>query len=212
MRGSAGPGARSGREAPEVAALVARAQEGDRHAFERLYRLQVGRVHAICLRMVADRERAEALTQDAFVRAWEKLGTYRSEGAFAAWLGRLTANVVIEDARRRSRQANWLETVSGDEMSALHGTDTAVAQAGQRWAASATAPRDTESALDLERAIANLPAGARMVFVLHDVNGYKYREIAAQIGIAEGTVKAQLHRARRLLRKALSRESAREGR
>jgi RNA polymerase sigma-70 factor (ECF subfamily) len=135
------------------------------------------------------------------------LGTFRGEGAFGAWLGRLTTNVVIEDARRRSRKANWQEVVSGDEMSALHGTRTAAAKAGQRWVGSAARPRDTELALDLERAIAALPAGARMVFVLHDVQGYKYREIAAQVGIAEGTVKAQLHRARQLLRAALGRDS-----
>jgi RNA polymerase sigma factor (sigma-70 family) len=186
-----------------LADLVRRAQKGDRHAFEQLYRRQVGRIYAICLRMVADRARAEALTQDAFVRAWEKLGTYRGTGAFGAWLGRLATNVVIEEARRRSRRANWLEIVSGDEMSALHGTDTATAVAGQRWAASASQPPDTETALDLERAIAALPAGARMVFLLHDVEGYKYREVAAHAGIAVGTVKAQLHRARRLLRETL---------
>jgi RNA polymerase sigma-70 factor (ECF subfamily) len=159
--------------------------------------------------MVADRARAEALTQDAFVRAWEKLGTFRGEGAFGAWLGRITTNVVIEDARRRARRANWIEVVSGDEMSALHGTDTAAAPAGQRWVASATRPPDTAAVLDLERAVAALPPGARMVFVLHDVQGFKYREIAAQAGIAEGTVKAQLHRARRLLRETLG--SASEG-
>lgn len=167
------------------AELVRAAQAGDNRAFEQIYRGHVGRVYALCLRMVGDPQHAEVLTQDAFVRAWEKLGTYRGEGSFGGWLHRLTANLVIEDRRRAARSAAWF---------------TSAEDAGER----ATAPvRSVEDAVSLERAIATLPPGARAAFVLHDIEGYRHREIAEMIGVASPTVRAQLHRARSLLRQAL---------
>ena len=167
--------------------VLQRAQEGDTTAFESLYRAHVGRVFALCLRMSGDRERAEELTQDVFVRAWQKLDTFRGDAAFTTWLHRLTVNVVLQRQRtdkRRSARVEIRETLP---------------EPAQR---SSDRPVDR---VDLERAIATLPEGARAVFLLHDVHGYKHREIADMMGTAEGTAKAQLHRARKLLRKELTR-------
>ncbi len=167
--------------------LVRDAQAGDLTAFEGLYRSKVGLVYAICLRMSGRAAMAEELTQDVFVRAWEKLATFRGESAFATWLTRLAVNVVLSERRERGRR---------DAHVAL--TDDPEAFAGP------VAPRDTAAALDLERAIAALPEQARQVFVLHDVEGWKHPEIASVTGLAVGTCKSHLHRARRLLREVLA--------
>ncbi|HEX4601094.1 MAG TPA: sigma-70 family RNA polymerase sigma factor [Gemmatimonadales bacterium] len=169
--------------------LVHRAQQGDHAAFEALYRHHVGRVYALCLRLTADAVEAEERTQDAFVRAWERLGSFRGESAFASWLYRLTVNVVFAALRAGRRRA--LRVVATAEPGEL-----------ERPAEDAGGPA---SALDLEGAVARLPPGAREVFVLHDVEGYRHDEIAYLAGIAVGTSKAQLFRARRLLREALNR-------
>jgi RNA polymerase sigma factor (sigma-70 family) len=168
--------------------LVRRAQSGDRAAFDALYYRNVERVYAVCLRMCGDVDRAERLTQDAFVRAWQKLGSYRGESAFSSWLHRLSVNVVLGDARQDRRRTARVENVESPA-------------AFER----VTAPRDAEAGMDLERAIASLPNGARTVLVLHDIEGYRHDEIAAMLGTAVGTTKAQLHRARRLLRERLER-------
>ncbi len=168
--------------------LIQRAQQGDQAAFEALYRAHVGRVYALCLRLTADRARAEELTQDAFVRAWERLASFRGESAFSSWLYRLTVNVVFLGQRAGRRRALRVFTTE-DPAAFERPGDAASTVAGQ---------------LDLERAIAALPPGAREVFVLHDVEGYRHHEIARLNGIAVGTSKAQLFRARRLLREALS--------
>jgi len=165
--------------------LVRAAQAGDTRAFEQIYREHVGRIYALCLRMVGDAQHAQVLTQDAFVRAWEKLGTYRGEGNFGGWLHRLTANLVIEDRRQAARSAAWF---------------TSMENVGEQAGAPA---RSVEDAVSLERAIATLPPGARAAFVLHDIEGYRHREIAQLIGVAVPTVRAQLHRARSLLRQTL---------
>lgn len=194
------------RPLPEEAALIRAAQSGDQDAFERLYRAYIGQVYALCLRMVADVTTAETLAQDVFVRAWQKLDSYQSRGAFGGWLRRMTVNLVIEDRRRLKRERRVLE--HGIEVEAM---DQGVAATQRDRGASspvggaATSPRATETAIVLERAIATLPPGARQVFVLHDVSGYRYREIALIMGIALGTVKAHLHRARSLLRQELAR-------
>ena len=170
---------------------VALAAAGDRHAFERLYRLHVTRVFSLCARMVADRTRAEELTQDVFVRAWEKLHLFRGESAFGTWLHRMTVNVVLNarkpEGRSRSRFLCWPDD-EGNGVDALP--------------ARPLAPGDR---MDLEAAIAKLPPGARRVFTLHDVEGYKHEEIAEMLGVTSGATKAQLHRARLLLREALNR-------
>lgn len=166
--------------------LVSRAQNGDLTAFENLYRSHVGRVHAICLRMVADPARAEDLTQESFIRAWRKLRSFRGRSAFSTWLHRLTVNVVLAEIRARGRRK--------DEVLA---TETLPSLPDSRPTAR---PGD---GIDLERAIVTLPPQARAVFVLHDVEGYRHAEIGKLMGIAVGTSKAHLHRARQLLRKVL---------
>lgn len=171
----------------DVTEAVRQAQAGDEAAFGRLYREHVGRVHALCLRITGDRAEAERLTQDAFVRAWQELGSFRHEAAFGTWLHRLTVNVVLSDrrsARRRELRVSLVE------------------DPGELPAPSREAPAGL--ALDLDAAIAQLPPAARTVFVLHDVEGYQHGEIAELTGIAEGTSKAHLHRARRKLRALLS--------
>jgi len=164
------------------------AQQGDQDAFAQLYRLHAGRVYALCLRMAGDAVEARRLTQDVFVRAWERLGLFRGDSAFASWLHRLAVNVVLADRRAAGRRLKRVVTAA----------DAPAADG---------AARDTGAAerLDLERAIGALPPGARAVFVLYDIEGYSHEEIAALTGIAVGTSKAQLHRARRLLRERLER-------
>jgi RNA polymerase sigma-70 factor (ECF subfamily) len=172
---------------------VARAAAGDRGAFERLYRLHVNRVFSLCARMVTDRSRAEELTQDVFVRAWEKLGLFRGESSFGTWLHRLTVNVVLNARKSDGRQRSRGE--ENDEESG--GMDAHAGVVGM--------PLPPGDMLDLEEAITRLPPGARRVFVLHDVEGYKHEEIAEMLGVTSGATKAQLHRARLLLRQALNR-------
>ena len=163
---------------------MALAAAGDVRAFERLYRAHLPRVHGLVRRMTAGRD-AEELTQDVFVRVWQKLSSFRGESAFSTWLHRLAANVVIErfrtDATRRQRH------VDGD---AIFERLPAVQRTG-------------DLSMDLDGALARLPDGAREIFVLHDVEGYKHHEIADLLGISAGTSKAQLHRARMMLRKHL---------
>ena len=156
---------------------------GDAHAFARLYREHAGRIHALARRMASPDE-ADELTQDVFVRAWEKLRTFRGESAFGTWLHRLAVNLILAKrtawARRRSREA-------GDE--ALAWTPARAAQ--------------PELAMDFETALQRLPDGAREIFVLFDVEGYRHEEIAELLGLSVGTTKSQLHRARMILREHL---------
>lgn len=165
---------------------VTRAQQGDPSAFRELYDAHVGRVHALCLRLSGSREEAEEHTQDVFVRAWERLATFRGESAFSTWLHRLTVNEVLQSRRSAGRRSARV-TLADDTASLERVTQP-------------PAP-----SLDLSHAIASLPEGARAVFVLHDVEGYQHEEIGRVLGIAEGTSKAQLFRARRLLRERLGR-------
>lgn len=167
--------------------VIHRAQSGDVNAFDRLYHEHVGRVYALCLRMSGSRAEAERLTQDVFVCLWQQLPSFRGESAFASWLHRVAVNTVLQDRRSGDRRAARVETV--DDLAAVPD-----AQNDQG---------DPELRLDLERAIAALPHGARIVLVLHDIEGYTHEEIAGLCGIAAGTAKAQLHRARRLLRESL---------
>jgi RNA polymerase sigma-70 factor, ECF subfamily len=182
LDGARGPrGAGVPRELDDDVALAA---SGDPSAFERLYRTHVARIHGLARRMLGSGE-ADEVTQDIFVRTWQKLDQFRGESAFGTWLHRLAVNVVIE--RRRSF-AIHRERISDDE-SALY---------------FATAPQArTDLAMDFDTAIEQLPAGAREILVLHDVEGYKHREIAAMLGITTGTSKRQLHRARMLMRQHL---------
>ena len=166
------------------AADVALAQSGDGRAFERLYRAHVPRVHSLVRRML-DSAEADDVTQDVFVRAWEKLHTFRGEAAFGTWLHRLAVNVIL--GRRE---------VLGGERRRFHDD----AQVLELVAGRLDAP---EHGVDFEVAISRLPEGARQVFILHDVQGYRHEEIAHLLGIVPGTSKSQLHHARMALRKHL---------
>lgn len=166
--------------------LVHRAQAGDAEAFERLYEIYVRRMYALSLRMVSDHQRAEELTQDIFIRTWETIKSFRFESAFGTWLHRLGTNVVLGNIRSQKRhESKMTETPDLEQF-----------ESGLKLAI-------PETKMDLERAIATLPPGAKEVLVLHDIEGYRYREIAEMTEVAEGTVKSQLNRARRLVREAL---------
>jgi len=167
---------------------VRRAQAGDEAAFESLYHEHAGHVFALCLRLSGDRTRAVELTQDVFVRCWEQLGSFRGESAFGSWLYRLAVNLVWTTNRGDRRR----------EARVLPAEDPGALETRRE-------PPPPGLRLDLERAIATLPDGAREVFVLFDIEGYRHEEIARMTGIAVGTSKAQLFRARRLLRERLER-------
>src|SRR5579859_3478908 len=162
--------------------LAARARDGDMAAFEQLYRRYVGRVHAVCLRMAGNRTLAEECTQDAFVRAWESLAKFRGESSFGTWVHRIAVNTVLERHRTQMRQAAWISSKDDEILESV-----------------ATPESGPEHAMDLDQCIAELPAAARMVFVLFDVEGHTHEEIAEMTGLAVGTSKAHLHRARRML-------------
>jgi RNA polymerase sigma-70 factor (ECF subfamily) len=168
--------------------LVRRAQAGDQTAFRDLYHQLAGRVYALCLRLTGDAGAAEERTQDVFVRAWDKLRSFRGESAFSSWLHRLAVNVVMNERRTSFRREQRVTPVAAPETL-------------ERGRGEGTAGLN----IDLERAIAALPEGAREVFVLYDIEGYSHAEIAQLAGIAEGTSKAQLFRARHLLREKLDR-------
>ena len=179
------PGA--GAEAGDEPALVARARDGDARAFEQLYRRHADRVYGLCWRLCdGDRARAEQATQDAFVRAWEKLDGFRGEAQFGTWLHRITVNVVLGERRLLQRWTTFEDAEASGPRPEL-----------------ATAAADHDLSRDLEAALARLPKGARAVLWLHDVEGYLHEEIAALTGIAVGTSKAQLHRARKLMKEHL---------
>ena len=162
------------------------AASGDAHAFERLYRTHVARIHGLARRMLSPDEADEA-TQDVFVRAWEKLSTFRGESAFGTWLHRVAINVMLAKRQKIGIQRDRF-TDSDEPLERI------------------AMPSVREGlSMDFEAAIERLPRGARTVFVLHDVEGYKHHEIADMLEVTTGTSKAQLHRARMSLRKHLDR-------
>lgn len=187
------PGPAADRLSPSTpdAVLVARAVEGDRAAFEQIYRRHAARVHGLCLRLAGDRERAEGLTQDTFVKAWSALGGYGGQAPLGAWLGRIAVNRWRDQWRTDKRAQRWLVDTGGED----RWDQVDARAAGHREGATPLL-----TGVDLERMIARLPAGARTVFVLHEVEGYPQAEVAALLGVGEGTIKSQMHRARRLLR------------
>jgi RNA polymerase sigma-70 factor (ECF subfamily) len=168
--------------------VVCRAQHGDLDAFEALYHAHADAIYALCRRMVADEREARDLVQDVFVRAWERLTTFRGQSALATWLHRLAVNVALEQLRRTRRDAARLIEGDGEVLDA----------AGARHEAARADVR-----MDLDAALTRLPPGARTVFVLHDVEGYSHEEIAELTGIAAGTSRVQLFRARRTLMRFL---------
>jgi len=177
----------SGEEKAVTLDSIRRAQSGDVDAFELLYREHSGRVYALCLRLKAgDSSDATELMQDVFIKAWRRLATFRGDSAFSSWLHRLTVNTMLENAR--SDQRRVARVLPMEDTSRLAGAARA---------------SGVDLRMDMEDAIASLPKGARLAFVLHDVEGYQHQEIAEQLSVSVGTVKAQLHRARRLLRERL---------
>ncbi len=166
---------------------VDRAAAGDTGAFERIYRAHEGRIYGVCLRMTGVPHAAEECTQATFIRAWENLHRFEKRSALGSWLHRIAVNEVLGRARRQKRRGAHLKLLAE-----APDQDDGI-----------TRPRDGDG-LDLEDAIARLPEGARHVFVLVAVYGHSHAEAADQLGIAEGTCKAQLHRARKLLKARLT--------
>ncbi|RPI74412.1 MAG: RNA polymerase sigma factor [Ignavibacteriales bacterium] len=165
--------------------FITRAKEGDTNAFEILYRNNVSRVYSICLRISSDKRLAEELTQDVFVKAWEKLKFFRGESLLSTWLFRIAVNTSLLEKRKRKR---WFARFKN--FSDLLNFDKKVFIS-------------LSTSIDLDKAIAYLPEKARLVFILHDIEGYRHDEISELLSVKSGTTKAQLHRARKLLRKAI---------
>jgi len=175
------------------AEAIGRAQQGDASAFETLYHLHKRRVYSLCLRMTANTATAEDLTQEAFLQLFRKIGTFRGESAFSTWLHRMAVNVVLMQLRKKGLNVVPLEeTMEGEEESARKepGADD-VRLAGSL------------DRLQLQQAIGELPPGYRMIFLLHDVQGYEHNEIADMVGCSIGNSKSQLHKARMKLRELL---------
>jgi RNA polymerase sigma factor (sigma-70 family) len=182
--------------------LADRAAEGDRAAFEKIYRRYVNRVYGLCLRLTTDVVEAETLTQDTFVKGWFAIAGYAGHGNLGGWLGRVAVNLWKDRFRATARRGRLVEEMTANQLGDGGGATSADL-------AGSPGPNrdgviDLLTSLDLERCIARLPEGGRLVFVFHDVEGYTHREIAELLNLAVGTVKAQLHRARRLLRNMLS--------
>lgn len=161
---------------------VRRARAGCDAAFDALYAEHVERVFALCVRMTADERRAEELTQDVFVKAWRRLGTFRGDAAFSTWLYRVTVNTVLDAQKRSGRRPKQLSAVPEETF------EDGTSRGG-----------DPAERLRLEAAIASLPERARTAIVLHGIEGYSYEEVAELMGVAIGTVKSHIHRARALL-------------
>jgi RNA polymerase sigma-70 factor (ECF subfamily) len=168
--------------------LIARAKTGDKVAFEKIYRIHVGRVYGVCLRILGDHFRAEEATQQVFIRCWAKLASFRGESSLGSWLHRLAVNTALNELKA---------SVS------LQIRDSSLEDLRAEPVYQGSYSREMQ--IDLEKAIAALPAGARVVFVLHEIEGLNHMDIANKLGLANGTCKAQLSRARKLLREALKR-------
>jgi RNA polymerase sigma-70 factor (ECF subfamily) len=175
------------RRIAEERALVESAKRGSKAAFETLYRNHVGKVYGLCLRMTANRATAEDCTQDAFIQAWRSLPAFESRSAFGTWLHRIAVNAVLAQGRRRSER---LGTSGSAEDEAVALPDPSVGDAG--------------TVLDLEAGLRRLPAGARQALVLVGLYGYSHEEAAELLGVAVGTCKSQVHRARQLLGERLA--------
>ena len=175
---------------PEImdeADWIARAQRSDTRAFESLYRMHIDKVYGLCLRMTGNVSEAEDCAQEAFIQAWNKLDRFRGDSAFATWLHRIAVNAVLGRMRKSKREQDRI-------------------QVAMETLSSPASIADTGELRDLSDAVDRLPEGARHVFVLFAVYGYSHDEASKMLGIAPGTSKAQLHRARRLLAQQLKTE------
>lgn len=179
-------------QADDEARLIERSKASDPKAFERLYRQHIDKVYGLCLRMTGNQGEAEDCAQEAFIQAWRQLDKFRGDSAFSTWLHRIAVNAVLGRMRKSKREQDRVQVV-----------------ADRATSASLTAA-DTGELRDLAEAIGRLPKGARHVFVLSAVYGYSHEEASKMLGIAVGTSKAQLHRARRILSEALVAEGFRD--
>lgn len=180
------------KETPQVcttdeASLIARVRGGDRAAYKQLYTMHVAMVYGLALRLVNDTQAAEEVTQETFVRVWHSLKSFEGNSRFSSWLHRVTSNTAIDYLRK---QRSWLRLVFDREEAINNIEET----------------RDPALAGDLEKHIARLPERARLVFVLHAVEGYRHEEIADMTRMAVGSSKAQLNRAKKLLREWMQNE------
>ena len=173
-------------------ALVERCRSGDLTAFEELYRAHAGKLFSVACRMLGNPADAEDLLQEIFLTAHRKLDSFRGEAALGTWLYRLATNQCLDYLRSRAARTNQV-------------TDALEDEAGPFEPAGRTLAEQTVTKMDLERALARLPEGCRAAFVLHDVQGLEHREVAEALGIAEGTSKSQVHKARLRLRSLLTR-------
>jgi RNA polymerase sigma-70 factor (ECF subfamily) len=171
----------------DESALIKQAQRSNARAFEVLYRLHIDRVYGICLRMTGNVSEAEDCAQEAFIQAWNKLEKFRGDSAFSTWLHRIAVNSVLGRMRKSKREQDRIMAVTES-------------------APPTVAMGDTGDMRDLSEAVDRLPQGARHVFVLHAVYGYSHDETGEMLGIAAGTSKAQLHRAKRLLAQQLKQQ------
>lgn len=177
--------------AADERAWILKAQRSDARAFEALYRLHVDKIYGLCLRMTGNVSEAEDCTQEAFIQAWMKMAKFRGDSAFATWLHRIAVNAVLGRIRKSKREQDRIQAVSNVEPARV-------------------ATGDTGELRDLAKAVDRLPERARHVFILNAVYGYSHAEAAGMLGIAAGTSKAQLHRARRLLMQQLKEQGFRE--
>jgi RNA polymerase sigma-70 factor, ECF subfamily len=182
---------------------LARAQAGDHQAFALLYSLHKRRIYSLCLRMVGNVAEAEDLMQEAFLQLHRKISTFRGDSAFSTWLHRLTINVVLMQLRRKG-----LHLVSLDEAMDPTPDDSP----GRSFGAPDPLLSGSIDRLALERAVAGLPAGYRLIFILHDIEGFEHNEIASMLDCSIGNSKSQLHKARLKLRDALRTDSQKETR
>lgn len=175
--------------------LAQKSAAGDTAAFAELYRRHFRRVYALCLRMTGDPTRAEDLTQDVFIQLFNKIGSFRGDSAFTTWLHRLTVNQVLMHFRKRSTKSELTSADDETPDQIVRGTENPNAM-------------PIVDRIALEKAVQQLPPGYRTVFILHDVEGYEHEEIAKMLGVAEGTSKSQLHKARLKLRNLIRQQAA----
>ena len=175
-----------------VESLVERAQRADSRAFEELYRMHVDKIYGLCLRMTGNVAEAEDCAQEAFIQAWTKLDRFRGDSAFGTWMHAVAVNAVLGRMRKSKREHDRIQAVS----------DVAPVQ---------ESIGDSSGLRDLKEAVNRLPSGARHVFVLNAVYGYSHNETGDMLGIAAGTSKAQLHRAKRLLAQQLDAGEKKDG-
>jgi len=190
-------GAQPGQPAPpptEDQLILARAQDGDHAAFAQIYATHKRRVYSLCLRMLGNIAEAEDLTQEAFLQLHRKIATFRGDSAFSTWLHRLTINVVLMHLRRKG--LNLISLDEAQDPTSEHGPHRSFGAQDTRLAG-------TLDRMTLEKAVEDLPAGYRLIFVLHDIEGYEHNEIASLLDCSIGNSKSQLHKARMKLRDAL---------